>query len=104
MAEYILTNKAVKDLSDIWNYTFDNWSEEQADKYYKMLLDNCQIIANNPNIDKKYEYILIGLQGHKTGRHLIFYRIVNENEILIIRILYEQIDLKSRIKDSNNNK
>ena len=32
MAKYHLTNQAVQDLSDIWNYTFDNWSEEQADK------------------------------------------------------------------------
>jgi len=36
MAEYVLTNKAVADLSDIWNYTFNVWSESQADKYYQM--------------------------------------------------------------------
>ncbi len=34
MAKYTLTNKAVKDLSEIWNYTFDQWSERQADFYY----------------------------------------------------------------------
>ncbi len=34
MANYILTNKAVDDLSSIWNYTFDFWSEQQADIYY----------------------------------------------------------------------
>jgi len=34
MAQFKLTNNAVKDLSDIWNYTFDAWSESQADKYY----------------------------------------------------------------------
>ena len=33
MAKYKLTNKAVEDLSDIWNYTFDHWSERQADFY-----------------------------------------------------------------------
>ncbi len=32
MKKYLLTNKAVRDLSDIWNYTFNNWSEFQADK------------------------------------------------------------------------
>lgn len=34
MAKFYLTNLAVKDLADIWNYTFDNWSEQQADYYY----------------------------------------------------------------------
>ncbi len=32
MAKYKLTNKAVKDLANIWNYTFEAWSERQADK------------------------------------------------------------------------
>lgn len=40
MAKYSLTNKAVEDLSDIWNYTFDHWSERQADIYYQMLIEN----------------------------------------------------------------
>ena len=99
MAKYILTNKAVKDLSDIWNYTFDNWSEKQADKYYQMLLINCQMIAEKPNIGKNYEGVLNRLLGHKIGRHIIFFRIEAEKEILIIRILHEQMDLKIRIKE-----
>jgi len=99
MAKYFLTNKAVIDLSDIWNYTFDKWSEKQADKYYQMLLDNCEAIADKPNIGKNYEAILTRLFGHKTGRHIIFYRIESEHEILIIRILHEQMDLNNRIKE-----
>ena len=39
MAKYILTNRAVDDLSEIWTYTYDVWSEKQADKYYNMLLE-----------------------------------------------------------------
>lgn len=46
MASYILTNKAVEDLSKIWDYTFEVWSEVMADKYYTMLLDSCQDLAD----------------------------------------------------------
>ncbi len=53
MVKYIFTNKAVKDLSDIWNFTYENWSEKQADKYYQMLIDNCRKISESPNIGKK---------------------------------------------------
>lgn len=41
MGNYILTNKAVDDLSKIWDYTVEVWLEKQADKYYFMLLDSC---------------------------------------------------------------
>ena len=38
MSKYILSNKAVNDLSKIWEYTYEVWSENQADKYYFELL------------------------------------------------------------------
>ena len=97
MAKYSLTNKAVEDLSSIWNYTFDYWSERQADVYYQMLIENCREIANKPNIGKNYEGIINRLFGLRSGRHIIFYRKVNPNEVEITRILHEQMDLKNRI-------
>lgn len=97
MAEYKLTNKAIDDLTKIWNYTFDNWSEKQADTYYKMLLENCQEIANNPGIGKNYEGIKNDLFGLKANRHVIFYRKFNNKPIEITRILHEQMDLKNRL-------
>ena len=99
MAEYVLTNKAVADLSDIWNYTFNVWSESQADKYYQMLIDTFQRIAENPEIGKNYEKITNQLFGLKTGRHIIFYRKTENDLVEIIRILHEEMDIKNRIND-----
>ena len=99
MAKYSLTNKAIEDLSEIWNYTFDFWSERQADIYYQMLLENCREIAEKPDIGKNYEGIVNLLFGLRAGRHIIFYRKVNANEVEITRILHERMDLKNRIKE-----
>ena len=99
MAKYKLTNKAVDDLTQIWDYTFDKWSESQADKYYNMLLDNCEEIANNSDLGKKYSAVVENLLGFEVGRHIIFYRRIEEDEIEITRILHEQMDLKNRIKE-----
>lgn len=41
MANYILTNKAVEDLTKIWDYTYEVWCENQTDKYYNELLEVC---------------------------------------------------------------
>ncbi|MFD2941983.1 type II toxin-antitoxin system RelE/ParE family toxin [Flavobacterium notoginsengisoli] len=96
MAKYHLTKKAVEDLTHIWNYTFDEWSERQADKYYFLLLDSCQEVAGNPNLGKKYENVSEKLLGYKSNEHILFYRIISEDEIEIIRILHGRMDLKSK--------
>lgn len=97
MANFKLTRKAVEDLSEIWNYTFDNWSEHQADKYYRLLLENCQKIAENSYLGKDYSGIIKGIMGFRAGRHIIFYKKNENEEILILRFLHEQMDLKNRI-------
>ncbi len=99
MAKYKLTNKAVADLSKIWEYTFEVWSEKQADKYYDGLISNCEEIAENPDFGKNYEGISKQLLGIKSNRHIIFYRTLNENYVEITRILHERMDLKKRITE-----
>lgn len=99
MAEYFLTNKAVEDLENIYEYTFNFWSESQADKYYLELIDFCQLLAKNPKIGKSYPEIEIDLLGFVANQHLIFFKILDPEEIKIIRILGAEMDLKNRMKD-----
>lgn len=98
MAKFKLTNNAVKDLSDIWNYTFEAWSESQAVKYYKLILNACAAIAEKPQQGKVYEEIYPELKGVKTSKHIIFYRIMEDKSIEITRILHERMDLKNKLK------
>jgi toxin ParE1/3/4 len=99
MGRYRFTNKAVEDLSNIWNYTVETWSERQADIYYEMLLSFCQDIANNPEFGKNYDEIANELYGFRANKHLIFYRIISQNEIEVVRILHCSMDLKNRINE-----
>lgn len=98
MASYRFTNKAVEDLSNIWNYTFETWSEKQADAYYKMLLSFCKEIAENQTIGKNYEEINENLYGLRASKHVIFYSIISDEEIEIVRILHGSMDLKNRVQ------
>jgi toxin ParE1/3/4 len=99
MANYYLTNKAVDDLTKIWEYTYEVWSENQADKYYTELLEACQILAENQDYGKNYEEISTEIFGYKSGQHLIFYRKQSEKEIEITRFLHSRMDLKNRIQE-----
>ena len=99
MAKYFLTNKAVEDLSNIWNYTYEVWSENQADKYYEIIIETCQEIARSPSVGKNYLEISNEILGFGIGKHIIFYRQLKIKEIEVIRILHGQMDLKNRIED-----
>ncbi|WP_312901205.1 type II toxin-antitoxin system RelE/ParE family toxin [Chryseobacterium taichungense] len=99
MAKYFLTNKAVEDISKIYEYTYEFWSENQADKYYEELINFFQLLSENPYIGKNYTEISIDIYGFPANKHIIFYRILNATAIEIERILGAEMDLKNRIKD-----
>jgi toxin ParE1/3/4 len=98
MVSYKFTNKAVDDLTNIWNYTVSKWSENQADIYYEMLIETCEKAAKEPDLGRDYSNIVEFLLGIKSGRHVIFYQKIAEGQIEIIRILHEQMDIKNRLK------
>jgi toxin ParE1/3/4 len=99
MAKYKLTNKAVEDLSKIWDYTYEVWTENHADKYYFELLEDCQVLAENVSLGKNYAEIENDIYGFKFGQHLIFFRKLSKNEIEITRFLPCRMDLKTRIQE-----
>ncbi|NBV92767.1 MAG: type II toxin-antitoxin system RelE/ParE family toxin [Flavobacteriia bacterium] len=92
MAKVYLTKKAVEDLEEIWDYTVETWSENQAEIYYSLLIDSCQELSNKPNLGKSYEVVEKNVLGFKSGQHIIFYRIVTEIEV--VRILHFMMDIK----------
>jgi len=97
MAKFYFTNKAVEDLGEIWNYTVETWSESQAEIYYSLLIDSCQELANKPSQGKSYEVVERNILGFKTGQHVIFYRMVTETEIEVVRILHGMMDMKNHL-------
>ncbi len=99
MAKYTLSNKALEDLSKIWEYTYEVWSELQSEKYYYMLLDTCQDLADGNLSGKSYPEINNQVLGIKAGRHIIFYRKAKGAGIEVARILHGRMDLKKRIQE-----
>ena len=98
MPKFQFTNKAIDDLTDIWNYTLVNWSENQADKYYIEIINKCKEISENHLDGKPYDSIYESLKGSKINKHIIFYREIDENLIEIERILHQKMDLRNRLK------
>ena len=98
MYDVIFSKKSVEDLSNIWRYTAKKWSIKQADKYYNILISFFKNIATNPFLyGMKYDEIIDELFGTIIKEHIVFYKI-NNNEIIIIRILHKRMDFKNKFK------
>ena len=93
MAKYDITKEASEDLYRIWDYTFDTWTENQADKYYATLESAFDEIAAAPDkTGKPYDEIMPGLRAYHVKRHMVFYTIQDNRRALIVRILHEKMD------------
>lgn len=92
MADFVLSERAKKDLVDIANYTEKKWSEEQAECYIRMLLSACGELADKPLVGRSYDPIYPGLRGSACGKHVIFYRVLSRSKVRIVRVLHEKMD------------
>lgn len=99
MAKFSLSNKALEDLNEIWDYTYDVWSENQADKYYNLLIGFCTQISKKPEIGRNYKETGHNVSGFKAGEHIIFYQITENGEIEIVRILHAKMDLVAKMSE-----
>jgi len=98
--EYKISQEANRDIENIWLYTFENWSTEQADRYFNLLLDEIEYIAKNPNSGKDYNQIRKGYFRSRIKSHFIFYKINRKKErVEIIRILHQRMDIESRLDE-----
>ena len=98
--KYRISIEAKLDLENIWLYTLDNWSLEQADRYIGFILEEFNYLSNNPFSGKDRSNLRKDYRSSKVNSHFVFYRIdQSSNEIEIIRVLHERMDIPNRLHD-----
>ena len=99
MSEYIISEKALEDINNIWIYTAENWSVEQADRYYNLIIDEIEYVIRNFDTARDFGEIRKSYKCSKVKSHLIFFKKDKMNEIEVIRVLHERMDIESRLKE-----
>ena len=99
MSEYIISEKALEDINKIWIYTAENWSIEQADRYYNLIFDEIEYIVVNFEIARDFGNMRKNYRCSKVKSHLIFFRKTKSNEIEVIRVLHEKMDVESQLNE-----
>lgn len=97
---YKISAKAAADIEDIWLYTFENWSLEQADRYVNLILDEIEYLAGNPTAGKDFSHVRKSYRRSKVKSHVVFYRYGDsQSDIEVIRVLHERMDMENRLAD-----
>ena len=94
----VFHESAIEDLEEIWLYTFQTWSLEQADRYHSLINKEIDFLAGKPVAGKDLNHIREGYKASKVKSHFIFYK-YSSFEIEIIRILHENMDIPNRLND-----
>ena len=95
MAIYRLSPRAEGDLEDIWLYTFNRWSLQQADRYHADFINTFEKLASGEKKGRPVD-IRDGYLKYPVGSHFIFYRI-SDVGIDIIRVLHQRMNVERHL-------
>ena len=99
MSEYIISEKALEDINNIWIYTAENWSVEQANRYYNLIIDEIEYIVDNFDMARDFGKIRKSYRYSKVKSHLIFLKKDKTNETEVVRVLHERMDIENRLAE-----
>lgn len=91
MTQVVLTPEAENDLVQIWQFTAVMYGVDQADDYLSQLATGMRQLTEYPLLGSNYDHVLSGYRRLIIERHAIFYK-TNSNEILVIRVLHQDMD------------
>jgi len=83
---YELTAAAEKDLADIYAYTYAEFGEQQADRYFDLLEESLTRLASHPELGRDVAYLWEGYRMYVHRRHSVYYKRARTG-ILVIRVL-----------------
>jgi toxin ParE1/3/4 len=94
---YVLSPRAIEDLSDIWDYSTDRWGADQADRYVRQITATCRDLADNRRKGRDAGDIRAGYFRYAVGSHELFYRYDQEGQMEVVRILHKRMDVERHL-------
>jgi len=98
-SNYRISRKALSDLKNIWKYTVHKWSEEQAERYYNLIIQEIDYLSKKPEGGRSIEVVRKGYRFSKVKSHLVFYKVGKDGVLEVVRILHEMMDIPNRLKE-----
>lgn len=91
--------RAVRDIGQIWDYTAEHWGTAQADRYMGAIREVCDALAAGDATGTDAGYISPGYRRIRSGRHIVFFRLMRSGAVEIVRILHERMDFPLQLRE-----
>lgn len=89
MRRLILRPTAESDLSDIWDYTSERWSLQQARTYAAGMTEVLFLLCEQPEIAPVYGKLTPPIRVHRFRSHLVIF-IADDDHIDVIRVVHSR--------------
>jgi len=93
---YRLSPRAQSDLEEIWEYSYDRWGLDQAERYVELIRETVAWTGESPRRGRACDDIRPGYFKLAAGSHVLFYRLVGP-DIEVVRILHGRMDFDRRL-------
>ena len=97
MKKYRISRQALEDIDNIWLYTLQNWSVNQANRYYRLIYQEIEYILEDFDSGKDIARIKSGYRQARVKSHLIIYKKADDNVLEIVRVLHQAMDIPNRL-------
>jgi toxin ParE1/3/4 len=78
------------ELDSIARYTKEKWGVRQASLYINKVVAECERLAENPGLGRRYANLLPEIRRMECGSHVIYYK-PQEDGILVGGILHKRM-------------
>lgn len=81
----------------IWLYTFQQWSQEQAESYHRTIISALEDLISGNKIAQQTD-VREGYWKYRVGMHIIYFQL-SDNYLDVIRILHVRMDVETQLKN-----
>ncbi len=93
------TLRADADLDQIWRYTAEKWSPEQAFRYLDLIDSIIVKVAERPSLLRTAPDLGDGVSYIQAGSHRVFVRDEAGGDLVLLAVLHQRMDARARLSD-----
>lgn len=89
---------AEADLEEVWTYiAVESGSPDIARRFIETIAARFEVLAEHPQLGRQRNDLRQELRSHPVGNYVIFYRIV-DNDILVLRVIHGRRDISASFR------
>lgn len=97
MKKLLLTDRALDDIQNIYDYSCAEWDEQTALKYLRGFEECFSLLRENEGLLKINKQISSKFMAYPVQKHFVICDIINDN-IYVLTIKHTSMDLLERLK------